>query len=348
MSYADLRLLARMHSFTQKARLAKESMVRSAAVDVAFIEPVMEAERANEEQLVKALRATMRTTVPQEILDWQKSSPGVGEHLLARLLGVIGDPYVAFPRYWREGTTKEDRKRVLVEGDPFIRRVSDLWSYCGHGDPTRKLRKGMTQRDAMALGSPEAKMILHLIAESTMKQVRNGEAVGEYRRIYDESRDRYSRCVTCQADPANVKIAMLLHPAVMSSDDEPVMITPAISTEEALALMSGSNRPECPTCSGSGERLHVSECVRCGPSGKPAQIGSPWSLKHQHTAALRKVGKEILRDLWRAARAAHERQEAGVSDVALALSKAGGMRDALPAGGMQAEVTEVIEVLETS
>ena len=46
------------------------------------------------------------------------------------------------------------------------------------------------------------------------------------------------------------------------------------------------------------ERLHATTCVRCGPSGKPALEGSPWSKAHQHADALRIVGKEILRDLW--------------------------------------------------
>ncbi len=46
------------------------------------------------------------------------------------------------------------------------------------------------------------------------------------------------------------------------------------------------------------DKTHTVECVRCGPSGKPAQPGSPWSKGHQHAHALRVVGKEILRDLW--------------------------------------------------
>ncbi len=49
-------------------------------------------------------------------------------------------------------------------------------------------------------------------------------------------------------------------------------------------------------------RTHGSECKRCGPGGKPALPGSPLSKGHQYPAALRKVGKEILRDLWLAAR----------------------------------------------
>ncbi len=49
-------------------------------------------------------------------------------------------------------------------------------------------------------------------------------------------------------------------------------------------------------------RLHESRCVRCGPSGHPAQPGSPWSDGHKHADALRIVGKAFLLDLWIASR----------------------------------------------
>ena len=52
-------------------------------------------------------------------------------------------------------------------------------------------------------------------------------------------------------------------------------------------------------------RLHATACVRCGPSGKPAQPGSPWSDGHRHADALRIVSKVLLRDLWVAARDIH-------------------------------------------
>lgn len=47
------------------------------------------------------------------------------------------------------------------------------------------------------------------------------------------------------------------------------------------------------------DKVHSVECVRCGPKGRPAQIGSPWSDGHRHAHALRIVGKELLRDMWR-------------------------------------------------
>jgi hypothetical protein len=51
--------------------------------------------------------------------------------------------------------------------------------------------------------------------------------------------------------------------------------------------------------------VHTAECKRCGPSGKPAVVGSPISAGHQHGRALRAVSKEILRDLWREAARLH-------------------------------------------
>ncbi|HLK78199.1 MAG TPA: hypothetical protein VKU77_31685 [Streptosporangiaceae bacterium] len=50
------------------------------------------------------------------------------------------------------------------------------------------------------------------------------------------------------------------------------------------------------------DATHAAECVRCGPKGKPAPIGSALSDGHKHARALRAVAKEILKELWREAR----------------------------------------------
>lgn len=44
--------------------------------------------------------------------------------------------------------------------------------------------------------------------------------------------------------------------------------------------------------------IHVYKCVRCGPSGSPAQPGSSLSKGHQHARAMREVAKEIIKDMW--------------------------------------------------
>lgn len=52
--------------------------------------------------------------------------------------------------------------------------------------------------------------------------------------------------------------------------------------------------------------VHKVACVRCGPSGKPAQPGSPLSPGHQHARAMRMVSKRVLQELWREAKRLHE------------------------------------------
>jgi len=62
------------------------------------------------------------------------------------------------------------------------------------------------------------------------------------------------------------------------------------------------------------DAVHASECRRCGPAGKPALPGSPLSDGHKHARAVRKISKEVLRDLWTTARAAHGVLDTPVSD----------------------------------
>lgn len=54
------------------------------------------------------------------------------------------------------------------------------------------------------------------------------------------------------------------------------------------------------------EATHSTECVRCGPKGKPALPGSPLSKAHIHARGLRAMAKEILKDLWLTARDIHQ------------------------------------------
>ena len=162
-----------------------------------------------------------RRVVPEPVRDWQKETRGIGEHLLARLLGHIGHPQQTVKHHW-EG---EGKDRVLVVDGPYRRRVSDLWSYCGHGDPKRRRARGMSAEETAALGNPIAKSLVHLLAESCVKQVtieaRPAEEgkravaareAGPYRLLYETTRDKLADavhsdvCVRCgperQAGPA--------------------------------------------------------------------------------------------------------------------------------------------------
>ncbi len=230
MSYKELRLYAEMFFDVQEFRKAAENKVRSQSVDAKIVaDKALEHYQQAEHDMSLQMRRCLRRTAPAPVLTWLKAEKGIGEHLLARLLGAIGDPRVATPYHW-EGTGKANR--ILVADESYERTVSQLWSYCGHGDPERKRYAKMDAEDALACGNPTAKMLVWNMATACMK------TTGHYREVYDKR-----RFVTA-------------------------------------------------------ERVHASYCVRCGPSGKPAEEGSLWPKAHQHADALRIVGKEILRDLW--------------------------------------------------
>ena len=50
------------------------------------------------------------------------------------------------------------------------------------------------------------------------------------------------------------------------------------------------------------DKVHARSCPRCGPRGRPALPGSPWSENHKHNAAIRNTTHAFLVDLWRESR----------------------------------------------
>lgn len=231
--YDRLRVISEMFWDIQESRKSNANRERAGEVlDLPDVAESMGLIKQAEDRLSRAMVRELRACAPEAILEWRAESPGVGEHLLARLLGVIGEPYIAHPAHW-EGEGKG--KRHLVWDEPFIRNVDKLWAYCGYGDPGRKRRKGMSAEDAAALGTWRAKTILRIIAESCTKQPGS-----RYEIVYRKAREEYDG------------------------------------------------------------RIHETECPQCKGSSKP---GDSWKDGHKHAAALRKVAKEILRDLWEADRA---------------------------------------------
>ncbi len=234
----------------QQARIAADNRAKRGGVDPAVYQPYIDALETSEKVVGRQLALCYRRVVPTEIRTWQKTSRGLGEPLMARLIGHLGRPRIATPHHW-EGTGS---KRVLVADEPYARTVSQLWQYCGHGRPGRA-QKGASAADLAALGSPNLKMVTHLVAECLVK--------------------------------AGVR---------QTTPGPKVPFTPtnrhAISPFGQLYI---------DTRYATWDRVHTTECVRCGPSGKPAQPGAPWSGGHQQGDALRKLGKEMLRQLWKAA-----------------------------------------------
>ena len=178
----NLRIFAEVFEDVQKQRIATTNRAERGGIDPAFLEPTLARLEDAEKEAAKVMRACYRDTVPAGVRQWQADTLGIGEHLVARLLGTIGHPVETIVYEWGgEGSDRE-----LVEVGPMVRTVSQLWSYCGHGDAARKRAKGMSAAQAAGLGNPRAKMLVHLLAESCMKQRRS-----PYRAMYDEARMAY-------------------------------------------------------------------------------------------------------------------------------------------------------------
>jgi len=237
--YAELRLAAEVFEDIQRQRIATVNRIERGGIDAEFLAPTLDRLEDAEKEAAKVMRATYRRVVPPPIRRWQDESIGIGEHLLARLLGVIGDP-VATTVYRWDG---EGKDRKLVEVGPKRRRVSDLWSYCGHGDAQRKRRAGMTADEAAALGNPRAKMIVHLLAESCMKNRQS-----PYRCVYDEARMGYApRAWTALHKPnaalRRVGKALLkdlwLAGGGAKVEPKPILVAPYVGHPEAVAYPRG-------------------------------------------------------------------------------------------------------------
>ena len=249
MGYPELRLYAEIYDDALEFRKASLSKIRSGTVldDAGRFSDTVAMFSEVEHQMSLAIKQEMRKSIGSTVLAWQKSEPGIGKHLLARLIGILGDPYVATPYRW-QGT---GAGRVQVADPPYTRTVSQLWAYCGYGDPDRNMHKGISSEELAALGNPKAKMLVHLLAEACVKAGVRSDKTGETEQR--TSRSRYGQVY--------------------------------LDDRKSYA-----------------DATHRHDCARCGPRGKPALAGSPLSKAHQHAASLRKVGKEILRNLWEAAR----------------------------------------------
>lgn len=195
--FLDLRIWAETFNDAQQHRIAMVNRMERGGIDadlLAVHRQMLEAdEHAFRLAMTRSYRAVIREHMPA-VEEWQKTHYGIGEPLLARLLGHLGHPVYATPYRWMDEAPDghvciEERcgKRHLVAFEPFARTPGQLWQYCGHGAPGKR-RQGMTQDDALALGNPKCKMLTHLLAESAMKvnPERTVKASLKYRHIYDE------------------------------------------------------------------------------------------------------------------------------------------------------------------
>lgn len=285
--FAELRIWAECYEDAQRARIACANRMERGGLPPDVFATQLATLKDAEHELGLGMRRCYRRVVPAGVREWQRSTFGIGEHLLARLLGVLGHPRIATPFHW-EG---EGSDRVLVADEMFERTVRQLWTYCGHGEALRR-RKGMTAEEAFGLGSPRAKMLVHLLAEASIKCRVEPTATSETR--------------TRSADPTSSP-APPIAGAPASADSAAQDPSPDASKSSPQAKPVAARRdpsadqpelePNAKAPTADRRYRHVYEERRA----HTAQTHPEWTPGHSHNDALRVVGKEILRDLWRAA-----------------------------------------------
>lgn len=315
--FRELRIWASSFEDVQRARISCTNRMERGGVPSELFAVQLLALNTAEHQIKLAMIRSYRRVVPEPIQTWAKTEFGIGKtspHMLARLLGALGHPRIATPYHWEgEG---EDRK--LIPDMPFERSLRQLWAYCGHGDSSRRKRKGMSAEEAFALGSPRSKMLVYLMAEATIKTylpsaVYEDWLAGE---LSDEGR-QYVEAVyaKCRVVPNRTPEAQCPSAHPTTFPDRSVIAPETITLAAGQVLSPGPSRmlPDAKlsavgrepfdgqsigepkaTCTTAGRHFrHIYDTARIHYAAHP-----DWTDGHKHNAALRKVGKEILRDLW--------------------------------------------------
>ena len=194
---------------------------------------------------------------------WVKAQKGLGEKTVGRLLGAIGNP--------------ADRATV-----------SQLWAYCGY----HVLPAGQSWPDSQntrAGGDPSSDPG-HTKADTQ----RSSAGVAPSRRKGQRANwntDAKMRAFLVAEAAVKAGVRKLDH---CDDTDGYDLDGRKATTPYGQVYLDGRAK--------YADALHPVECKRCGPAGKPAAVGSPLSLAHQHARAMRLVSKAILRDLWVAAK----------------------------------------------
>jgi hypothetical protein len=336
LGFQRLRVWAESFYDVQEARKACLNRVGHGGLPRDVFAPLEHGLIALERDVARELRRCYRAVAPPGVLAWQRDVKGIGEHLLARLLGHLGPPRLAMPYAWTREPPADHMcgpscgdARHLVAQRPYWRTVAQLRSYCGVGDPMRRRATGLNAEETLALGSPTLKMLLWNLASAAIKTrsvadghdapaLHQNRAAG-HQRTDDQGAGADGQTTRDDQHPTAVGHSPPASHGQSAAGAAMPPIRRPLSSDGAAASSDGSpaahTAPDAHATSGGwvyrqlyddarrryAAHTHAAPCIRCGPSGRPAAVGSPWSKAHQHAAALRLVGKTILRDLWRAA-----------------------------------------------
>ena len=296
---AELRMWSEMYHDLQKQRIAQSNRSRSATVERSIVDATLAPMKQAEDLVATHLRLAYRRAMPSGVIEWQKATPGIGEFALARLIGHLGHPRIAWPGRWVKGGPEDEQgnapRRTLVRDEPYLRTVDQLWQYCGVGAPMHRV-KDMTQEELFALGKPTLKMVLHLLVTGIVKaQVRAGCEGHAFR----TSKAADGRCVICGGERSDERMA----------GGELGQLYLDTKARYSKAAHSGP----CPggfTSAGPGKTVR-SKCKARDEKGALvrdekgkvvyADVGDPFQPSHVEAIAKRRVAKEILVQLYDAA-----------------------------------------------
>jgi hypothetical protein len=170
-SYWQLRAAARNYqdSHHQVTRIGNrlKALAKDGLTDPA-LHSQLEMASAGRMESGRTLAKIYQATAPAALVKFQRETPGIGEVLMAQLIGEIGDLRTYTEAWWAPDPTGKE-KRVLETGGEVTVGVREIWAFCGHGDPTCKRVKGGTQDDMLAAGSPAAKTIIHMMADFAVR-----------------------------------------------------------------------------------------------------------------------------------------------------------------------------------
>lgn len=202
---------------------------------------------------------------------WVKTRRGIGEKQVARLLATIGDPYIR-PEFVREDGT-------VTPEDP--RTVSALWAYCGLNvlpvNGLGRLGSHASHADDRSGGDPSQNSFDTQAADAGVAPKRQR---GQRANWSTNAKTRaYLIATSCLKQLVKPCTASAVGGVWLAVHEDSCACSAYRVTYDARRMHTASTRPD-------------------------------WTDGHSHNDALRVASKEILKDLWRAARDHHLKERA--------------------------------------
>jgi hypothetical protein len=260
-----------------------------------LVEGLLELEKEAIANLQKIMRA-------HPLGPWVKRQPGIGEKQMARLLAAIGDPYIR-PVQEKDGVVQQPRPRS----------VSELWAYSGMHvwDLPIEGAEGQRTDDAHGTIAPG-----HRTDDTQMPSAEGLPTIDAHdpHAPGQPSSDNHPPSAPGQTNVDTHTVTAGIAPfrqrgrRLNWSEDARKRVR--LIADSCVKQPNGTVWRDIYTAGREkyANAVHKRPCKRCGPSGKPARIGSPLSEGHKDAGS--EAGGEgnsegAVARSWTASRAGH-------------------------------------------